>query len=138
MNKPGHLSSSRARAAAKGPRQLPPGTDTTDERLLDEAINETFPASDPISPASSGGRDSDRAAGAEPQQSGAKEMVQDDPDVFHFPTQDNHPGMREERIRLAAYRRFIARGGEHGRDVDDWVAAEAEIEEEATRPPKDE
>jgi len=90
MDKSGHVRSPRTSAASKAPRQLPPGTDASDERLLDEAINETPPSSDDA------------------------------------PT-------REERIRVAAYHRFIARGGKHGGDIDDWIAAEAEIDEEAAR-----
>ncbi len=34
---------------------------------------------------------------------------------------------RVEDIAARAYERFVARGGEHGRDVDDWLAAEAEL-----------
>jgi len=33
---------------------------------------------------------------------------------------------REDRIRLAAHRRWLARGGAHGSDQADWLAAEAE------------
>jgi len=33
----------------------------------------------------------------------------------------------EEDIRLRAYHRFLHRGGEHGRHVDDWVEAEEEL-----------
>jgi Protein of unknown function (DUF2934) len=33
----------------------------------------------------------------------------------------------EERVRLRAYELFEARGREHGRDLDDWLQAEAEI-----------
>src|SRR5882672_1054578 len=32
-----------------------------------------------------------------------------------------------ERIAARAYERFLARGGEHGHDVEDWLAAEAEL-----------
>ena len=35
----------------------------------------------------------------------------------------------KERIALRAYERFLARGGEHGHDVEDWLAAEAELKE---------
>jgi len=40
-------------AAADAPGDLQPGEDRTKrrEKLLDEAVEETFPASDPISPA---------------------------------------------------------------------------------------
>jgi ribosomal protein L7/L12 len=33
----------------------------------------------------------------------------------------------QERIAALAYERFLARGGEHGHDVEDWLAAEAEV-----------
>ena len=32
-----------------------------------------------------------------------------------------------DRIAARAYERFLARGGEHGHDVEDWLAAEAEL-----------
>ena len=38
------------------------------------------------------------------------------------------PGVRHRLIAEAAYRRFELRGREHGRDVDDWIAAESEID----------
>jgi hypothetical protein len=41
---------------------------------------------------------------------------------------------RVERVEIAsdaiaakAYERFVARGGEHGHDVEDWLAAEADL-----------
>ena len=33
----------------------------------------------------------------------------------------------EERIRCRAYELYEARGGEHGRDLEDWFRAEGEI-----------
>ena len=33
----------------------------------------------------------------------------------------------EDDIRLRAYHRYLHRGGEHGRHVDDWVEAEQEL-----------
>jgi hypothetical protein len=33
----------------------------------------------------------------------------------------------EEDIRLRAYHRYLARGGSHGMDFDDWVNAESEL-----------
>ena len=33
----------------------------------------------------------------------------------------------EEDIRMRAYHRFLHRGGEHGRHLDDWVEAEEEL-----------
>jgi hypothetical protein len=33
-----------------------------------------------------------------------------------------------DSIAERAYRRFEERGGQHGRDVDDWVEAERELE----------
>jgi large subunit ribosomal protein L7/L12 len=32
-----------------------------------------------------------------------------------------------ERIAARAYERFLERGGEHGHDLEDWLAAEAEL-----------
>ena len=32
-----------------------------------------------------------------------------------------------DRIAARAYERFVARGGEHGHDVEDWLAAEVEL-----------
>jgi hypothetical protein len=32
-----------------------------------------------------------------------------------------------ERLRQRAYERYLARGGEHGQDLDDWLAAEREL-----------
>jgi len=34
-----------------------------------------------------------------------------------------------EEIADAAYRRYLNRGGEHGRDFDDWLEAERELRE---------
>jgi hypothetical protein len=36
----------------------------------------------------------------------------------------------EDRIRERAYERYQERGGEHGRDTDDWLEAEREVEGE--------
>ena len=33
----------------------------------------------------------------------------------------------EEDIRLRAYQRYLARGGTHGMDFDDWLNAESEL-----------
>ncbi len=38
---------------------------------------------------------------------------------------------REDRIRERAYERYQKRGGEHGRDTDDWFEAEREVEGES-------
>ena len=37
------------------------------------------------------------------------------------------PTMLEEQIRPRAYALYEARGRRHGRDLDDWLQAEAEI-----------
>jgi Protein of unknown function (DUF2934) len=42
------------------------------------------------------------------------------------------PVSREERIRVAAYRRYAARGYTDGHMLDDWVEAEREIEQHAS------
>jgi hypothetical protein len=33
----------------------------------------------------------------------------------------------EEDIRLRAYHKYLARGGDHGSELDDWVEAEQEL-----------
>jgi hypothetical protein len=38
-----------------------------------------------------------------------------------------NPEERMSQIAARAYERFLARGGEHGHDVEDWLAAEAEV-----------
>ena len=37
------------------------------------------------------------------------------------------PEARQRMIREAAYYRFVQRGFSHGHDLDDWLAAEAEV-----------
>ncbi len=39
-----------------------------------------------------------------------------------------------ERIREAAYFRYVDRGYEHGHDLEDWLEAEAEIDAERMAP----
>lgn len=45
------------------------------------------------------------------------------------------PAQREERIRAAAYRRAESRGFAPGQELDDWLAAEREVD--AAPPPHD-
>jgi hypothetical protein len=40
---------------------------------------------------------------------------------------------RLERIAARAYDLYEARGGEHGQDLDDWLRAEREIDDEIGR-----
>lgn len=40
----------------------------------------------------------------------------------------------QEQVRLRAYELYEQRGGEDGRELDDWLQAEAEIVESMTRP----
>ena len=35
-----------------------------------------------------------------------------------------------EEIAEAAYQRYLSRGGAHGQDIDDWVQAERELQEQ--------
>ena len=37
------------------------------------------------------------------------------------------PAPTTDDIAARAHERFVARGGEHGHDVEDWLAAEAEL-----------
>jgi len=38
-----------------------------------------------------------------------------------------HPSVSEEKIRQRAYELYMQRGGQHGKHVDDWFRAEAEL-----------
>ncbi len=40
----------------------------------------------------------------------------------------------EEKIRIRAYELFQKRGAEHGRALDDWIQAEAEISQQRPQP----
>lgn len=46
------------------------------------------------------------------------------------------PEQRLKMIREAAYYRYVARGYEHGHDLEDWLAAEAEIDSEWAEAPQ--
>ena len=52
------------------------------------------------------------------------------PDRVHEQTSERPD---EEAIRQRAYDRFRERGGEHGRDFDDWLEAEHELSEGVRR-----
>jgi hypothetical protein len=41
--------------------------------------------------------------------------------------EDARRDVTHDEIAEAAYRRYLSRGGEHGRDFDDWVEAEREL-----------
>jgi hypothetical protein len=58
------------------------------------------------------------------------------------PRTDNQGGCHErtqkpsrEEITHVAYALYIQRGGEHGRDVEDWVRAERELSQEPVAGP---
>jgi hypothetical protein len=42
-------------------------------------------------------------------------------------------GASQEQIAARAYELYLARGGSHGRDWDDWLAAERELSSTETR-----
>lgn len=133
----------------------------TYQQLLDESIDETFPASDPISPsaalnagrevstardekdwvlqpgsesalpadshaARSGSAASADAGLASGTDAGSAAAIDRSP--IKFPTSNDHPKTREERIREAAHRRFQARSGAAGNPEQDWLEAEAEVD----------
>ena len=106
----------------------------TYQRLLDESLTETFPASDPISP-SAAMRTNGEVESPRDERDWKLKSSNDagespiDRGPIPFPTQAHHPGTREERVREAAHRRFMERGGEHGHDLEDWTEAEREIDE---------
>ena len=50
---------------------------------------------------------------------------------------DSHPrrDFITEAITQRAFELFLARGGEHGHDLDDWLQAEREVAKALTSPP---
>lgn len=44
---------------------------------------------------------------------------------------------RRERIAARAFELYEARGGEHGQDVDDWLQAEHQIDDEYLQPDRE-
>lgn len=59
--------------------------------------------------------------------------------IHNLPSQVNiDSAQRELMIREAAYFRYVQRGYEPGHDIDDWIAAEAELfsEESVRQPPE--
>jgi hypothetical protein len=55
--------------------------------------------------------------------------------LLHEPLHEHDPeelleDSLEEMIRRRAYERYLARGGEPGWELDDWLAAERELSEE--------
>jgi len=131
----------------------------TYQEVVDESLAQTFPASDPVSP--SAALNAEREVGSERDQrdwalgerttpgfdrsGGPREAEAPaapiDRGPIPFPTQARHPATREERVRAAAYRRFLERGEGDGDDLRDWLEAEDEIEREdatlqqGSRPP---
>lgn len=87
----------------------------------------------PGAPARERGEAPQRARGARP----AADRPDDAPSPMHEPAEAGepavrHPASREERIRLAAYQRFLRRAedGEPGDETSDWLQAEADITHE--------
>lgn len=57
---------------------------------------------------------------------------QNDPDELRTSSDDKRSMSMasepsQEDIRRRAYQRYVERGGEHGRDFDDWLHAEREL-----------
>ncbi|MBI2187279.1 MAG: DUF2934 domain-containing protein [Acidobacteria bacterium] len=73
-------------------------------------------STDPAAPRTTTRR---RAAGATPPPGSA------DDKAGRNPTHDE--------IADAAYRRYLSRGGEHGRDFDDWLEAERELRQRTSQ-----
>jgi hypothetical protein len=54
-----------------------------------------------------------------------------DPSPFSRPKPVEDPAIRHDRIARAAYHRAVRRGLEPGHELDDWLAAEREIDEQS-------
>jgi hypothetical protein len=63
-----------------------------------------------------------------PEDAGVADAPQLEPNPRNRPTNSpEHGADRADSIARRAYERFEKRGGEHGRDQDDWLAAEQEL-----------
>ncbi|CAN5659453.1 hypothetical protein BH11PSE8_BH11PSE8_24310 [soil metagenome] len=61
---------------------------------------------------------------------GRESAIDDEPaELAHIGKEGLEGSVREERIRHAAYRRYMERGGAAGGDVEDWLLAEAEVDQ---------
>jgi len=54
-------------------------------------------------------------------------IVGDGPAIGRSADGSTHASASDERIARRAYQRFEERGGEHGRDLEDWLEAEREL-----------
>jgi hypothetical protein len=139
----------RAPRAAKASPEMP--ENPSYQQLLDASLDQTFPASDPISPSAAMHAEAQQATtrdakdwnltpGSQVCDAEASSGVADAvsrPDQaapaaakgpFPFPTSEHHPKTREERIREVAHRRYTQRAQGAGSALDDWLAAEREVD----------
>jgi hypothetical protein len=68
-----------------------------------------------------------------------KNTEQRESNVLTMPSADSSSATSEiiqdvgqRDISVRAYERFLARGAEHGHDLDDWLEAERELQQPAT------
>jgi hypothetical protein len=117
--------SSTSSAKPQEESALPPGTDAADERLLDEAISETFPASDPISPAIP-----ERRTAAAPAAASTRAPSGVDPSAAADAESDggSRSRTRQQEIQRIAHERFVSRGSQPGSELTDWLSAEKEVD----------
>jgi hypothetical protein len=73
-----------------------------------------------------------RRTQADERASGAPELKPDGEAPQTSSAQDGNS--RVELIARRAYERFQMRGGEHGRDQDDWLEAERELNQDTEEP----
>jgi len=101
---------------AAASKRRAPGPKRSDEATARaSAVSETFDAGGSVAAAD------DRGAGLSTQ-TGATSG--------HNPASDNGHSAESpsyEEIAEAAYQRYLTRGGDHGRDFEDWVEAEREL-----------
>jgi len=122
------------------------------QELPDDSLDQTFPASDPISPSAAMRADAAIStakdekdwilepgvpitAVGQPVNSveGSESASNIDRGPFRFPKSADCLKTRKELVRDAAYRRFQARGNDGGSELQDWLDAESEIDA-ASRP----
>ncbi len=68
-----------------------------------------------------------------PQNKKAKPRKDEKPEPVEVETKPNPATPTAEQIQKRAYEIFVARGGEPGRELDDWLLAEYELKAEIGR-----
>ena len=73
------------------------------------------------------------ATSRNPTDANIEQFEEDRSNAQQNPTTQQGGSASDESIARRAYQRYQARGGEHGRDQEDWFEAEREMREDSGR-----